>query len=193
MCIYKDNISAALCLDIEIKWPSPIYDRDTKNKADELDRLHASMKEKVVTASNTAKLQLLTLVPDSWSRNYCSEYFYLIWSARQLKQRKGILAQTSQKKAKAMTQETTGSCFLWRWWIQQTAFPEKGLCKDTKMCSQTKGVSSVQSPWIVCCIQRKTQMWKSYIPTLPIWVGDSRFQSMTPANFENLPLLKNII
>ena len=68
------------------------------------------MKEKLVTASNTEKLQILTLVPDSWSRKYCSEYFgvsgYIIASARELKQRKGILAQPSQKKGKAMAQET---------------------------------------------------------------------------------------
>ena len=48
---------------------------DTKNKAEELDRLHAAMKEKLVTASNTEKLQILTLVPYSSSRKYCSEYF----------------------------------------------------------------------------------------------------------------------
>ena len=68
------------------------------------------MKEKLVTALNTEKLQILTLVPDSWSQKYCSEYFgvseYLIRSARELKQRKGILAQPSQKKGKAMAQET---------------------------------------------------------------------------------------
>ena len=68
------------------------------------------MKEKLVTASNTEKLQILTLVPDSWSQKYCSEYFgvsgYIIPSARELKQRKGILAQPSQKKGKAMAQET---------------------------------------------------------------------------------------
>ena len=62
------------------------------------------MKEKLVTALNTEKLQILTLVPDSWSQKYCSEYFgvseYLIRSARELKQRKGILAQPSQKKIK---------------------------------------------------------------------------------------------
>ena len=84
------------------------YDRDTKNKAEELDRLHADMKEKLVTASNTEKLQILTLVPDSCSRKYCSEYFgvsvYLIRSARELQQRKWILAQPSQKKGKAMAQ-----------------------------------------------------------------------------------------
>ena len=108
--MYKKNISAAHVSDIEIEEPSAIYDRYTKNKAEELDRMHAAMKEKLVTASNTEKLQILTLVPDSWSRKYCSEYFgvsgYIIPSARELKQRKGILAQPSQKKGKAMAQET---------------------------------------------------------------------------------------
>ena len=68
-------------------------------KAEELFRLHADMKEKLVTASNTEKLQILTLVPDSCSRKYCSEYFgvsvYLIRPARELQQRKWILAQPS--------------------------------------------------------------------------------------------------
>ena len=88
--VYKENISAAYNVsDIEIEEPPPIYDRDTKNKAEKLDRLHTTMKEKLITASNTEKLQLLTLVPDSWSQKYCSEYFgvseYLIRSARELK------------------------------------------------------------------------------------------------------------
>ena len=69
-------ISAAYDVsDIETEEPPPIYDRDTTNKAEELDRLHAAMKENLVTASNTEKVQILTLVPDSWSRKYCSEYF----------------------------------------------------------------------------------------------------------------------
>ena len=109
--VYKEDISAAYnVLDIEIEEPPPIYDRDTKNKAEVLDRLHAAMEEKLVTASDAEKMQILTLVPDSWSQKYCSEYFgvseYLIRSARELKQRKGILAQPSQKKDKAMAQET---------------------------------------------------------------------------------------
>ena len=62
--VYKENISAAFnVLDIEIEEPPPIYDyRDTKNKAKELDRLHAAMKEKLDTVSNAEKLQILTLV-----------------------------------------------------------------------------------------------------------------------------------
>ena len=63
--MYKENISAAYNVsDMEIEEPPPIYDKDTNNKAEELDRLHAAMNEKLVTASNTEKLQILTLVPD---------------------------------------------------------------------------------------------------------------------------------
>ena len=65
--MYKENISAAYVSHIETEEPHPIYNRDTKNKAEKLDRLHAAMKEKLVTASNTEKLQILTLIPDSWS------------------------------------------------------------------------------------------------------------------------------
>ena len=54
--VYKVNISAAYISDIEIEEPPQIYDRGTKNKAQELDRLHAAMKEKLVTTSNTEKL-----------------------------------------------------------------------------------------------------------------------------------------
>ena len=102
--MYKENISAAYVSDTEIEKPPPIYDRDTKNKAEELDILHAAVREKLVNASNTEKLQILTLIPDSWSPKYCCEYFrvsgYIIPFARELKQRKGILAQPSQKKIK---------------------------------------------------------------------------------------------
>ena len=77
---------------MEAEEPPPIYDWDTKNKAEELDRLHAAMKEKLVTTLITEKLQISTSVPDSWSQKYCSEYSgiskYLIQSARELKQRK---------------------------------------------------------------------------------------------------------
>ena len=52
--MYKENISAAYNVsDIEIEEPSPIYDRDTKNKAEELYWLDAAMKEKLATASDT--------------------------------------------------------------------------------------------------------------------------------------------
>ena len=59
----KENVSLAYNVsDVENEELSPIYDRDTKNKAEELDRLHAAIKEKLVTASHKKKLQILTLV-----------------------------------------------------------------------------------------------------------------------------------
>ena len=49
--VSKENISAAYVSDTEVEGPSPIIDRDTKNKAEELDRLHAAMMEKSVIGS----------------------------------------------------------------------------------------------------------------------------------------------
>ena len=94
---------------MEIQEPPPVYDGDTKNKAENLDRLHAAIKEKSVTTSNTEKLQILTLVPNSWSRKYCSEYFgvseYLIRSARELKQKKGYLQNLPTNMVKQWTKK----------------------------------------------------------------------------------------
>ena len=103
--MYKENISATYnVLDIEIEELPPIYDRDTKNKAEDLERLHAFMKEKQVTTSNAEKLQILNFVSDSWSRKYGSEYFgvseNLIRSTRELQQRKGYLHNLPRKKVK---------------------------------------------------------------------------------------------
>ena len=38
-------------------------------------RFHEARQEKLKTASNLERIQILTLVPDKWSRMYCSEYF----------------------------------------------------------------------------------------------------------------------
>ena len=65
--MYREKISGTHVSDIEIDESPPIYETDTWNKTEELDRLHAAMKEKLVTPSNTEILQILTLVPDSWS------------------------------------------------------------------------------------------------------------------------------
>ena len=46
-----------------------------KEKVNDLDRLHKAMQENVKTESYSKEIQILTLVPDKWSRMYCSEYF----------------------------------------------------------------------------------------------------------------------
>ena len=51
---------------------------DMKEKVDDLVRLHKAMQEKLKTASYSEQIQILTLVPDKWSRMYCSEYFNIL-------------------------------------------------------------------------------------------------------------------
>ena len=48
---------------------------DMKEKVHDLVRLHEAMQDKLKTTSYLEQIQILTLVPDKWSRMYCSEYF----------------------------------------------------------------------------------------------------------------------
>ena len=112
MDAYKEDIASAYNIENCELDPEPEQKNNEaiEKKAIELDRLHAAMKEKLSTSSNSEKIQILTLVPDSWSRKDCAEYFnvseYLIRSARNLKQKKGILAKPDPKKGKTMSQQT---------------------------------------------------------------------------------------
>ena len=54
---------------------SDSYDiNDMKEKVNHLVRLHEVMQEKLKTTPYSEQIQFLTLVPDKWSRMYCSEY-----------------------------------------------------------------------------------------------------------------------
>ena len=55
---------------------SDSYDKnDMQKKVNVLVRLHEAMQEKLKTASYSEQIQILTLVPDKWSRINCSEHF----------------------------------------------------------------------------------------------------------------------
>ena len=60
--------------------------------------------------SNSEQIQILTLVPDKWSRMYCSEYFnvfeYLVCTSYEIKNVSGILAKPVPKKGQNITTET---------------------------------------------------------------------------------------
>ena len=46
-----------------------------REKVNDLIRLQEKMQEKLKTASYSEQIQVFPLVPDKWSRMYCSEYF----------------------------------------------------------------------------------------------------------------------
>ena len=58
---------------------SDSYDKnDMQKKVNVLIWLDEAMQEKLKTASYSEPVQILTLVPDKWSRMYCSEYFNIL-------------------------------------------------------------------------------------------------------------------
>ena len=79
-------------------------------KVNEFVRLHEAMQEKLKTASYSRQIQIFTLLPDKWSRKYCSEYFntfeYFVWNAGEIKKVGWILAKPVFRKGKTITNET---------------------------------------------------------------------------------------
>ena len=74
----KSNISEAQKVQVDClnnSEPDSYDKNDMQKKVNVLVRLHEAMQEKLKTASYSEPIQILTLVPDKWSRMYCSEYF----------------------------------------------------------------------------------------------------------------------
>ena len=72
---------------------SDLRKMSTEKKAAHLDKLTELMKGKLVNADFKTKIQVLTLTPDSWSRNFAANYFhvseYLIQKSLRTKEREG--------------------------------------------------------------------------------------------------------
>ena len=77
---------------------------------EKVNDLHDAMHEKLKTASYSEQFHILILVPDKWSRMYCSKYFNdfenLVWTSHEIKKVGGILAKLAPKKGKPITTET---------------------------------------------------------------------------------------
>ena len=67
----KSNISKAYKVQVDCFKDSESYSYD-KNDMNDLVRLHEAMQRKLKTASYPEQIQILILVPDKWSRMYCS-------------------------------------------------------------------------------------------------------------------------
>ena len=108
---FKSELSEAYSVeDIPLDTNLASISTDVQTKAKDLDKLHESMRDKLVTACYTDKVQILTLIPDSWSRKFAANYFnvseYMIRTARELKKEKGVLAKPKAKQGKNLTLET---------------------------------------------------------------------------------------
>ena len=70
----KSNISEAYKVQVDCLKDSgsDSYDKnDMKEKVNELVRLRKTMQENLKTESYSQQIEIITLVPDKWSRMYC--------------------------------------------------------------------------------------------------------------------------
>ena len=105
----KPNLSTVYKVDAEqLTVPSAEPNKEILDKASELDRLHHLMKEALEKAKTPRQIEIMTLAPDSWSREYCSKFFkvseYVVRAARELKKVSGILSKPSPKRGKKLSQ-----------------------------------------------------------------------------------------
>ena len=72
---YKNSISGVYNIPADEIKDKMEYDvsNETTKKADEHDKLHIVMKENLTLCYYPEKMELLTLVPDSWAQEYCSK------------------------------------------------------------------------------------------------------------------------
>ena len=106
----ESNISEAYKVQVHCLKDSnsDSYDKnDVKYKVNDLVRLYEAMPEKLKTASYSEPVQIRTLVPDKWSRIYCSEYFnifeYLVWTSHEIKKVGEILAKPAPEKKEKLS------------------------------------------------------------------------------------------
>ena len=76
---FKEKYFRSIKVDCLNNSESDSYHKnDMQKEVNVLVRLHEAMQEKSKTTSYSEPVQILTLVPDKWSRMYCSEYFNIV-------------------------------------------------------------------------------------------------------------------
>ena len=176
---YKDSIETAYNVEdlrLEESKRSEVDDQ-VRQKAKELDRLHEAMKEKLKDATSSEKIQILTLIPDSWSRKYCAEYFgvseYLIRTARELKKNNGILSKLAPKKGKKISQETID---LVQAFYQDDEFSRQ--LPGKKDCVSIRKKEYKQKRLVLCNLHELYVAFKEKYQDIKI--GFSKFCSLRP-------------
>ena len=85
----------------------PDKQKENEKKANDLDELMAQIKDKLPSCDYRTKIQILTLTPDSWSRNFAADFFgvseYLVRTVHEVKIQNGILAIPERKSGKTLS------------------------------------------------------------------------------------------
>ena len=83
-------------MDVSDLQKDQLIDTDIFKKAVDLDRLTLLMEEKFKISSFNEAVQILTMTPESWSREYAAQYFnvsqHLVCEAFSLKSEYGVFS-----------------------------------------------------------------------------------------------------
>ena len=85
-----------------------LSDKQKENeKANDLDDLMVQIKDKLPSCDYGTKIQVLTLTPESWSRNFAADFFgvseYLVRRAREVKIQSGFLTVPEWKSGRTLS------------------------------------------------------------------------------------------
>ena len=177
--VYKSSLAEAYNVkedDICDNSDTMIDDSDIQFKSAELDRLHDLMREKLKIVPYPRKIQILTLVPDKWSRELAAKQFgvseYLIRTARDLKKVGGILAMPEPKRGKSLSKETLDKV---RQFYEDDEYSRQMPGK--KDCVSVGG-TQYQKRLVLCNLSELYAAFKEAHPNVKI--GFSKFCSLRP-------------
>ena len=95
-----------------------LSDKQKKNEkeANDLDDVMVQIKDKLPSCDYRTKIQILTLTPDSWSRNFTADFFgvseYLVRRTREVKIQNGILALPERKSGRTPISSDVYFCVI---------------------------------------------------------------------------------
>ena len=151
--------------------------REINEKANALDKLHDELREKLKISGYREKIQILTLVPEVWSRKKSASVFgvseYLIRKSKTQKVEKGILSLPGQKMGKRVSGETMNQV---KTFYEDDEFSRQ-MPGRRDFVSVSKNVH-VQKRLLLCNINELYTAFKEKYPELKL--GFSRFASLRP-------------
>ena len=110
----EEKFACAYGVDVSDLQKDQLIDTDIVKKAVDLDRLTLLMKGKIKISSFNETVQILTMAPESWSREYAAQYFlmsqstYLVHKACSLKSENGVFSLPDKQIGKKLSHEVVG-------------------------------------------------------------------------------------
>ena len=173
---FATKVSRALDVNLH-SLPHSSQEMDNLKKAEDFDKMVELMKQKIATVNRQRKIQILTMVPPSWSREKAADEFgvsvYMIWQARRLAMEKGICELPNPCKGKKLANDV---CVVIEDFYQDDEFSRSmpGAKDKVSICKNTYK----QKRLVLCNLKELYCCFKKRYPDVK--VGFSKFCTLRP-------------